>query len=113
MKNPGSVNADPLNEKLVCTGKDVGYPGGGLFNPMGMVKNAAEEKALRTKARRRFRACTRPVLKCFLLLLLLLLLLKHWTNVECPPLSPPPPPPPAPPSPPSSSFSPHQALDQR
>ena len=34
MKNPGSVNADPYNEKLVCTGKDVGYPGGGLFNPM-------------------------------------------------------------------------------
>jgi hypothetical protein len=23
---------------VTCTGTDVGYPGGGLFNPMGMAK---------------------------------------------------------------------------
>lgn len=44
MKNPGSVHADPYDNSRKCTGTDVGYPGGGLFNPMGMAKPGTEEE---------------------------------------------------------------------
>ena len=34
IKKPGSVSTDPLFEANKCTGTDVGYPGGGWFDPL-------------------------------------------------------------------------------
>jgi len=48
--SPGSVNSDPIfGEKYTCPGEDVGYPGGGWFNPLGMAMDEAAVKDLRTK----------------------------------------------------------------
>eukprot|EP00227_Mantoniella_beaufortii_P022018 CAMPEP_0197574700 /NCGR_PEP_ID=MMETSP1326-20131121/345_1 /TAXON_ID=1155430 /ORGANISM="Genus nov. species nov., Strain RCC2288" /LENGTH=249 /DNA_ID=CAMNT_0043137331 /DNA_START=404 /DNA_END=1153 /DNA_ORIENTATION=+ len=66
MKNPGSVNADPYNEKLVCTGKDVGYPGGGLFNPMNIYTDPADEKRMRVKEIANGRLAMVAVMGCFI-----------------------------------------------
>jgi hypothetical protein len=66
MKNPGSVHADPYDESRKCTGTDVGYPGGGLFNPMGMAKSAAEEKTLRTKEIANGRLAMVAAMGCFI-----------------------------------------------
>lgn len=49
IKNPGSVNQDPLFEANVCPGKDVGYPGGGWFDPLGYAKDESKMRELRTK----------------------------------------------------------------
>ena len=66
MKNPGSVHADPYDESRKCTGTDVGYPGGGLFNPMGMAKSAEEEKALRAKEIANGRLAMVAAMGCFI-----------------------------------------------
>lgn len=66
MKNPGSVHADPYDENRKCTGSDVGYPGGGLFNPMGMAKSVADEKALRAKEIANGRLAMVAAMGCFI-----------------------------------------------
>jgi len=48
IKKPGSVSTDPLFEANKCTGTDVGYPGGGWFDPLN--KGASTDmKELRAK----------------------------------------------------------------
>jgi len=37
MKNPGSVNQDPIFPQFSVTGTEVGYPGGKWFNPFSMA----------------------------------------------------------------------------
>lgn len=37
MKNPGSVNQDPIFPQFSVTGTEVGYPGGRWFNPFSMA----------------------------------------------------------------------------
>mmetsp|Transcript_10723 Transcript_10723/g.27073 ORF Transcript_10723/g.27073 Transcript_10723/m.27073 type:complete len:170 (+) Transcript_10723:429-938(+) len=50
IKKPGSVNADPLfGDKYSCTGPDIGYPGGGWFDPLGYAKDANKMKELKEK----------------------------------------------------------------
>lgn len=67
IKNPGSVHADPYDNSRKCTGTDVGYPGGGLFNPMGMAKpGTAEEKSLRVKEIANGRLAMVAAMGCFL-----------------------------------------------
>eukprot|EP00963_Diacronema_lutheri_P002570 scaffold177_cov334-Pavlova_lutheri.AAC.73 len=43
---PGSVSEDPIfkGRGFVCTGKDVGYPGGKWFDPLGMATPDQEAK---------------------------------------------------------------------
>lgn len=48
IKKPGSVSTDPLFEANKCTGTDVGYPGGGWFDPLNKGAGA-DMKELRTK----------------------------------------------------------------
>jgi|TARA_B100000767_G_scaffold266167_1_gene283176 hypothetical protein len=66
IKNPGSVHADPYDESRRCTGTDVGYPGGGLFNPMGMAKSAEEQKTLRAKEIANGRLAMVAAMGCFI-----------------------------------------------
>lgn len=66
MKNPGSVHTDPYDESRKCTGKDVGYPGGGLFNPMGMAISSGDEKTLRTKEIANGRLAMVAAMGCFI-----------------------------------------------
>jgi len=51
MKNPGSVNQDPIHPypEFSCTGTEVGYPGGRWFNPFSM--GATEEKMAEYKTK--------------------------------------------------------------
>mmetsp|Transcript_21084 Transcript_21084/g.29189 ORF Transcript_21084/g.29189 Transcript_21084/m.29189 type:complete len:248 (+) Transcript_21084:102-845(+) len=49
MKNPGSVNQDPIFPQFACTGTEVGYPGGRWFNPFSMA--ATEEEMAMMKVR--------------------------------------------------------------
>lgn len=48
IKNPGSVSTDPLFEANKCTGTDVGYPGGGWFDPLNRG-SGSDMMELRTK----------------------------------------------------------------
>lgn len=48
IKKPGSVSSDPLFEANKCTGTDVGYPGGGWFDPLNKGIGA-DVKELRVK----------------------------------------------------------------
>jgi light-harvesting complex I chlorophyll a/b binding protein 2 len=52
MTNPGSVNADPLfgaDSGYVCTGSEVGYPGGKWFDPLGMTASKDKYEELKLK----------------------------------------------------------------
>lgn len=49
IRYPGSVNEDPIFKGNKVTGKDVGYPGGFLFNPLGFASDPKSEKELRLK----------------------------------------------------------------
>jgi len=49
MKNPGSVNQDPIFERFSCPGTEVGYPGGKLFNPFNMGATPDQMSLLKTK----------------------------------------------------------------
>jgi light-harvesting complex I chlorophyll a/b binding protein 2 len=49
IRYPGSVNEDPIFKGNKVTGKDVGYPGGFPFNPLGFAADAKSEKELRQK----------------------------------------------------------------
>ena len=50
--NPGSVNADPLfgaSSGYVCTGSEVGYPGGKWFDPLGLTASKEKYEVLKLK----------------------------------------------------------------
>jgi len=50
MKNPGSVNADPIfGEQFSCTGTEVGYPGGKWFNPFNMCTTEEQMAIMKTR----------------------------------------------------------------
>lgn len=49
MEEPGSVNEDPLFKGNVCTGTEVGYPGGKLFNPFNMAATPEQMAILKQK----------------------------------------------------------------
>lgn len=42
-KNPGSVNTDPLFKTFTVPNEEMGYPGGGLFDPFGWSKGNLRE----------------------------------------------------------------------
>jgi len=66
IKNPGSVNQDPLFEANKCTGEDVGYPGGGWFDPLGYGSDAEKAKTLRVKEIANGRLAMVACLGCFI-----------------------------------------------
>mmetsp|Transcript_17259 Transcript_17259/g.42626 ORF Transcript_17259/g.42626 Transcript_17259/m.42626 type:complete len:100 (+) Transcript_17259:90-389(+) len=61
MKKPGYAH-----EQFAATGEDVGYPGGGLFNPMGFATNEKDYKIARVKELANGRLAMMAVLGCFI-----------------------------------------------
>lgn len=60
MTNPGSVNADPLfgaSSGYVCTGTEVGYPGGKWFDPFGLADDKEKYEVLKLKEIKNGRLC--------------------------------------------------------